>query len=300
MKTKTLLCAVAFIFCCTVSAKGMIMDTIPYTPLDTLPYIPTDTIPNIPTDTIPNIPTDTVPNIPTDTIPNIPTDTIPSIPPDTIPSTPPDTVPSIPTDPEEPQNPPIKILGSDTIFYVKGECLPDTDVSDASLSFRLENNILYIDGTIEANCCGVHHLVFFIMPDSISIQVSDEGELCDCSCLYAVHEQIEGCEGKEYILGFKNKNTGTEKTISLEAEDKTVVPLHPGRPAFTVTQPERNTLCIVTTEGDSFDLKIYDLSGKVLQAMQGKSGEHINITSLPAGAYMLTVNDTAVQKFIKQ
>lgn len=246
MKTKTLFCFAAFMCCCILSVRGMVVtDIIPYIPTDTVPYVPTDP-------------------------------------------------------PTDPQDPSLEILGSDTIHYVKGECLHDADVSTASLSFRLKNDILYIDGTIEANCCGEHHLAFFIMSDSISIQVADEGELCDCNCLYAVHEQIEGCEGKEYILGFKNKNTGTEKTLSLRAEDKTAVPNNPDRHDITITRPERNALCIVATGGEAFDLKIYDLSGQLQQSIQGKNGEHIDITSLPTGTYMLTVNGKAIQKFIKQ
>lgn len=209
-----------------------------------------------------------------------------------------DTIDVPPIDPpDQPQNPSVEILGSDTVFYAQGECLPGEDLSQAAVSFRLENDILYIDGTVEANCCGVHHLVFFIMPDSISIQVYDEGDLCDCHCLYAIHEQIEGCEGKEYILGFENKNTETEKTIRLSAEDKTGIPDNRN---VTFTQPDCNTLCVNTGDEAFFALKIYGLSGQLQLFTQAKSGEYIDIASLAAGIYMLEVNGRVVRKIIKQ
>ena len=219
----------------------------------------------------------------------------------------PDTVPTNPNDPnipsDRPTDPPSGIvIEVDTIYYAKEACTGNVDPSTSSeITFRLQDNTLYIDGSVVANCCGNHYFVFMLMEESMTVQVFDEfgeDEDCDCYCLYPVHEAIEGCNGENYQLFFENLATGSEKkTITLKQEPSVVNGVQ-SEQAVSITRPDRGLLCVTTSEGGALDLQLYSLSGQLVRTVQGESGKAVDLSSLPSGTYLVTVNGQAAGKWV--
>ena len=77
-------------------------------------------------------------------------------------------------------------------------------------------------------------------------------------------------------------------------------PILPAAQDIRISQPAQGMLCIATDAEEVFDVDIYDLSGQRLLSWEGTSGQRLDVSALPAGVYMLSIDDMGMQKFIKQ
>ena len=76
-------------------------------------------------------------------------------------------------------------------------------------------------------------------------------------------------------------------------------PILPAAQDIRITQPVQGVLCIATVGEGAFDVDIYDLSGQRLLSWQGTSGQHLDVSALPAGVYLLSIDGVGMKKFIK-
>ena len=85
----------------------------------------------------------------------------------------------------------------DTILYSTDTCsyIPDRE---QDLSFELDEDTLFIEGYIEANCCGHHLLIYEIYTDSIHLTRLDTGISCDCHCAIEIDVAIGNCPSSKY------------------------------------------------------------------------------------------------------
>ena len=77
-------------------------------------------------------------------------------------------------------------------------------------------------------------------------------------------------------------------------------PILPAAQGIRITQPAQGVLCIATDAEEAFDVDIYDLSGQRLLSCQGTNGQRLDVSVLPAGVYLLSIDGMGMRKFVKQ
>ena len=77
-------------------------------------------------------------------------------------------------------------------------------------------------------------------------------------------------------------------------------PILPAAQGIRITQPAQGVLCITTDAEKAFDVDIYDLSGQRLLSWQGTNGQRLDVSVLPAGVYLLSIDGMGMRKFVKQ
>jgi len=89
--------------------------------------------------------------------------------------------------------------GPDTIQHTLGSCIAENCIDiPEEFNFNFLGDTLVFSGTIFANSCGEHFLIYSIDSDTIHFNRLDTGELCKCHCLYNFEAKIPGCYLNQY------------------------------------------------------------------------------------------------------
>lgn len=179
------------------------------------------------------------------------------------------------------------------LLYSENECNNPSENEVQNISFKLENEILHITGRIIANCCGNHFMAYEIYSDSIFLSRIDEGELCDCYCLYDINIEIRNCPSNSYKikLGEYSGNDGIDTTITLSQSSLNKLE---GDEIKFYPNPTKDQL-IIELPNYKFDRFIlYDILGKTVKSIDIINDNilFINIEDLLSGMYIFRLLKT--------
>lgn len=169
----------------------------------------------------------------------------------------------------------------DTILYSNDSC-ENPPVGDIyrlqNISFKLANDSLAITGKIVANCCGNHFVIYEIYSDSIYLSRLDEGDLCDCYCLYDINIKLGKCMSDSYKIHLSESSPFTGVDTLVNASQSDIYSII-GKSAKIYPNPfnELTTIDFSNINFDSFTFKMFDCSGVLIKTINNLDSESFQI-----------------------
>lgn len=174
------------------------------------------------------------------------------------------------------------------ILYSEDVCSTSLENETQDISFRLDDGLLSIKGRIIANCCGAHFLAYEVYEDSIFLSRTDDGELCDCYCLYDIDIKLENCLSNFYKVKLDdyNNNPGIEVEVGLRQSTSNI---SIAESIKYYSNPAKKEIIIELLGSDFDSLVLYDIFGKIVKRIDIVNNDKllIDTENLVRGIYII-------------